>query len=78
MEIWVNKPEKVKLTENQIEEITKYRLKQLLEGDGITQYKGERWVYIWYDTGHGSRATDYICRASDLDEAIVKVLEFLK
>ena len=78
MEIWVNKPEKVKLTENQIEEITKYRLKQLLGGDGITEYKGERWVYTWYDTGHGSGYTEHNYQATDLDEAVVKVLQFLK
>lgn len=77
MDIWINRPEKVCLTEEQIKEAAKYKLRGMLSGDGIEEYKGGRWVYTWFDTGHGSGMTEYHHEATELDEALVKVLAAL-
>lgn len=74
MDIWVQSQQKVRLTEAQITEAARYKLRHLLGGDGIKEDNGTRWVYSWYDTGHGSGITDYVREATGLDEALVAVL----
>ena len=74
MDIWVNKPEKVRLTDEQINEAAKHKLRCMLGGDGIEEHKGGRWVYTWFDTGHGSGLTEHHREATELDDALVKVL----
>lgn len=77
MDIWIQHQEKARLTDAQVTEAARYKLRRLLGGDGIKEVNGVRWVYSWDDTGHGSGITDYLREATQLDEALVTVLAAL-
>ena len=73
IDVWVQRPEKVSLTDDQVRDLTREKLRSMLGGDGIEDRCGVRWVFNWHDTGHGSGLTSYLRVATELDEALVKV-----
>ena len=77
MQIWINKPERVSISDTQAKDIAIETLYGLLGGDGIEDFGGTPWVYKW-DTQHGSGLTDYIREATEEDKAIVIVIKLLK
>lgn len=74
MQITITKKETVTLSPKQISDATRIKLQRMLGGTGIADHDNERWVYRWHNTGHGSGDTDYIRKATPLDEALVLVL----
>lgn len=70
---------KVYLSEIQIKDITKQKLKSMLNGGEWLRTKDGKKIITKDEDGwrHGSVSEDYVRDATELDLAIFKVLEFI-
>ena len=78
MKITIQKKEHITLTADQITKAARHKLRTMLDGDYITERDGKRWLCRWHNTGHGSGDTEFIREATELDEALVMVMEEMK
>lgn len=81
----VHEPREVVLSETQMKEATRRVLHELIDLDTADTLEiksrpdkeGEYWLQGWYD-GHGSGMTEWIRPATELDKAILLVLDNIK
>ena len=77
MEIRVSKTvyDKINLSEENVKEVTKAKLRSMLNGQYIRYKNKEAWVCEDEDSYHGSIGTEYLRRATPLEVSIYEVIK---
>ena len=76
MQLIIEEPKKIRLTNAHIREVTLAHLRSKFEGYGLEKRAGEMWLYDWEDT-HGSGITTYKRVATDRDKALYLLINEL-
>ena len=74
MEVRVIDYKTVELSDKNVTEVTRERIKTMLNGDGIERHNGDLWVYEFVNRGHSSGSINHTRQATDIDLALWKVL----
>jgi len=62
--------ETIEIGDQEVNKIVKKKLREMFDFDGITEHEGEKWVFNWDYSGHGSGLGDHIRKATENDKRL--------